>query len=204
MKPSSGTAILELMVGVFIAALAMVPLVSLDGAAGRYLRGMDERATANQTVRLIIDVITRDIRQAGFDPRGTGLVPIIAANASLLGLQQDTDGDGDIDRHSRELTTYAFRHAQGTLSRIIGQQSMPLATGLPADGFRLNYLDAAARILPMGADGLDDAAREAVRLVSVAVTVRDTLGKPLASARTSVAVRNRPRLTHTQSPESES
>ena len=43
-----------------------------------------------------------------------------------------------VDATSDEVITYVFRPIDGTLSRIVGHQSMPLLSGLPADGVRLS------------------------------------------------------------------
>ena len=81
-----------------------------------------------------------------------------------------------------------FNHSD----RIVGRQSMPLATGLPADGFRLSYMDNAGAVLDPDARGLDATERAAIGRVRVALLSRAASGESLASVMTEVALRNHP------------
>ena len=192
LRRTAGFSLAELLVASFVASVVLTSLVGFAAAQGRFFRRAQEQLTANQTLRLVLDVISRDLRQAGFDAQGTAVEPVLAASSMALVLQQDGDGDGLVDTGSREIITYAFRPEAGTLSRVVGRQSMPLATGLPADGFRLSYMDSAGAALDPDTSGLDATDRAAVRRVRVELLSRAASGEPLAGVVTDVALRNRP------------
>jgi type II secretory pathway component PulJ len=192
LRRAAGFSLAELLVASFIASIVLTSLVAFAAAQSRFFRRAEERLTANQTVRLVLDVISRDLRQAGFDAHGTAVEPVLAASSTVLVLQQDDDGDGIVDTSSREVITYAFEPTMNTLSRIVGRQSMPLATGLPADGFRLSYIDTAGAALDPGASGLDATDRAAIHRVRVELLARAASGEPLAGVVSDVTLRNRP------------
>ena len=192
LRRTTGFSLAELLVSSFVASVILTSLVGFAAAQRRFFHRAEEQLAANQTLRLVLDVISRDLRQAGFDPLGTAVEPVVAATSTTLVLQQDGDGDGLVDTESGEIITYAFRPEAGTLSRVVGRQSMPLATGLPADGFRLSYMDTAGAALDAGTTGLDAADRATIRRVRVDLLSRATNGEPLAGVVTNVALRNRP------------
>jgi len=189
---AAGFSLAELLVASFVASVVLTSLVGFATAERRFFHRAEEQLTANQTLRLVLDVLSRDLRQAGFDARGTAVEPVVAATSTTLVLQQDDDGDGIVDTGSTEIITYAFRPEAGTLSRVVGRQSMPLVTGLPADGFQLSYMDSAGAALDPDTGGLDATDRAAIRRVRVDLLARATSGEPLAGVVTDVALRNRP------------
>jgi Tfp pilus assembly protein PilW len=178
----------EVLLAVFVAALLLNALVSFAAMQVRAFRDTRRLLAAGETVRIALDVIARDLRQAGFDPRGAAIAPVAAASATALTLQRDEDGDGAVDAESEEVVAYALRLAYG----IVGRQSMPLADGLAADGFRLTYFDAAgAEIAPAGG-ALDAAALARVRRVRVALRLHAPGRGLLAAGATDVVLRNQP------------
>ena len=96
--------------------------------------------------------------------------------------------DGVIDSRSEELVTYRFRPDEGTLSRIVGRQSMPLATGLSSNGFKLSFFDGSGSAVDSGADAADPVS---IRRLRIALTLEDPRGRHLAGASTDVGIRNR-------------
>lgn len=187
-----GFSLPELLAATLIAALTMTALVNFTVVQSRAFARADTRLAASQDMRLVLDVISRDIRQAGFDAHGLAVEPIVAAGAMRLVLQRDDDEDGVLDSSGRERIGYLFRPGVGTLSRMVGRQSMPLASNLPPDGFRLAYVDRAGATLRTDGVDLDPAEREAVRRIDVTLITRDTDGAPLTSITTGVALRNLP------------
>jgi Tfp pilus assembly protein PilW len=187
---AAGSTLLEIVVAAGLASAALVSLVGVAathvGAYQRTVRGV----VASETLRLVLDVLARDVRRAGFDPAGIALVPVIDAAPGALALQADDDGDGGIDQRSEEVVRYVFQPERGVLRRIVGRQSMPLAEGLSADGFILTYVDGAGATLDPDRTGAVEPL--AIRRIEVSLMVRDDVGRPLAGARTAVGLRNRP------------
>lgn len=192
MTRNAGISLVEFLVATATASLVLASVVRFAASQAHVYRRMEERAAANQTVRLAFDLICRDLRRAGYDPRGTALAPIVAAGSTSLTVQADDDGDGRIDRRSGELITYRFHPNPGTLSRVVGRQSMPLADDLPPDGFRFSYFDGAGTPLVEGDGDFDRDRRLMIRRVRIALRVGEHADEPLAGGYTDVALRNRP------------
>jgi hypothetical protein len=163
-----GSGIVELLVGT---ALALVVLGSLAGAVGtgaRLLGTAGARGEGEDTVALAVDAFTFDVRRAGFDPAATGVPALSLAAGDRLAVAADLDTDGTVDPASEETIAYAC--AAGRLSRIVGQQSMPLADGVLRCA--LSYLDAAGAELAVPPGGLAGPERERVRAVVLDVALR--------------------------------
>jgi prepilin-type N-terminal cleavage/methylation domain-containing protein len=195
-----GFSLPELLVAMLIAALTMTALLNFTVVQSRAFARVDARLAASQDMRLVLDVISRDVRQAGFDARGLAVEPVVAASAARLILQRDENEDGMLDASGGERISYRFRPGVGTLSRMVGRQSMPLASHLPPDGFRLSYVD--ARGAPLRPDGVDltPAERAAVRRIDVTLMARAADGAPLTAIATGVALRNLPWMAAPDTP----
>lgn len=188
----AGLTVVEILVAILITSASTAALVGGVATLARAYRRIEERTLAQQTARLVLELVNRDLRRAGFDPTGSGLDPILAAGDHVLQIQADDDGSGVIDDRSEELVAYVFQPRDGILSRVVGRQSMPIASGLPPDGCRLAFLDAAGDALIDEGTGLDGPRRAAIRRVRLRVIVRDGTGTILADAASEVTIRNRP------------
>jgi Tfp pilus assembly protein PilW len=187
-----GLTVVELLIAILLTSASTAALVGGVATVARTYRRIEERTQAQQTARLVLELMSRDLRRAGFDPTGSSLDPILAAGDHTLQIQADDNGDGVVDDRSEELVAYVFESGDGTLSRVVGHQSMPIASGLPADGCRLVFVDAAgSQLLDAGA-GLDGPQRAAIRRVRLRAVVRDATQTILADAASEVALRNRP------------
>jgi type II secretory pathway component PulJ len=189
-RHSAGITIVELVVAFLIAAVSTTGLVGGVATLARSYRRIEERTVAQHTARLVLELIGRDLRRAGFDPTGAGLDPILAAGGHIVRIQADDDGSSVIDDRSEELIAYVFQ--DGTLSRVVGRQSMPIASGLPSDGWRLTFFDGAGGELADAGGELDGPRCAAIRRVRLRVVVRDSAQIILADAVTEIALRNRP------------
>lgn len=188
----AGLTVVEILVALLITSASTAALVGGVATLARAYRRVEERTLAQQTARLVLELVSRDLRRAGFDPRGSGLDPILAAGDHVLQIQADDDGSGAVDDRSEELVAYVFQPQDGTLSRVVGRQSMPIASGLPPDGCRLAFFDAAGGELVDAGAGLDGPGRAAIRRVRLRVVVRDATETILADTASEVALRNRP------------
>ena len=190
-RHDAGITLVELLMAILVTSAATAALVGGIATLARAYRRIEERTVAQQTARLVLELVGRDLRRAGFDPGGTGLEPILEAGDHVVRIQADDDGSGVIDDRSEELVAYVFRPDDGTLSRVVGHQSMPIASGLPSDGCRLGFYDAVGAPLADEGSGLDEPRRSAIRRVALRVVVRDATHAILADTATEVTLRNR-------------
>ena len=180
--------LIELLVGIGLSSTVLAGLVGVLAAQVTLHRRLEARAAAAQAVRLVLEVLSRDLRRAGFDPGAVGFAPVLGADGAGLLLQSDDDGDGTIDGRSQEATAYVFRPGSGVLQRAVGRQVMPLAEGLTEDGFSLTYLDETGVPIP-AAGGIPEADLRRIRHVAVTVSAGDAAGAHLVRAMTAVTLR---------------
>jgi len=124
------------------------------------------------------DFLVRDLRVAGFDPKGMGFSGLAQADVTSLELLADLDGDGSLDRNSSERIRYRLSADGRSLMRVVGDQVMPILDGLEAEGFALRYFDSTGAEIP-GPFPLEPAALGAVRAVEVTLRAR-RVGRPRA------------------------
>jgi type II secretory pathway component PulJ len=173
----AGFALVELLVSTAVAGLLLAGLVLLLDTALRASTAGTARVEAQQAVRWALDRLSRELREAGFDPRGSGLAAIEIAEPTRVRLVHDHDEDGAIDP-TRERVTYSWDASARILRREAGGGAQPLINDVHA--LTLTYLDAAGR---------PATAAPAVRSVRVRLEVGAR--PPHAVMETEVALRNR-------------
>ena len=151
---------------------------------------MDGLVAAGQSRNKIIvwDRSLEGVKQAGYDPAAAGVPAVSEARTDRLTLAADLNGDGTVAASSEETTAYVCALPAQQLSRIIGRQSLPLAGGVLACGFR--YLDATGTPLAVPPAGLDVPDRSRIRAVGLDLTLR-LRGTP-TTRRVVVALRTSP------------
>jgi Tfp pilus assembly protein PilW len=171
-RTSRGTGLVELLVGMALALVVLSALTAAFAAGGRLLVACGARGEAEDTAQLAVEAFTFDARRAGYDPAAAGIASITEASADHVTFTADLDGDGVVDANSEETTTHLCVPTGARLSRVIGQQSMPLADRVTSCGFR--YLDAEGAPITVLAGGLDAAGRSRVRAVALDLVLLPT------------------------------
>ncbi len=140
-RDTGGMTLVELLVGMLlglVAAAAMTMVLRVAAAASTRAGSEAERAIEAAAA---LDQLVRDVRVAGYDPRGIGIAPFTLTAADGLELQADLDGDGAIDASSEERITYRVAASSRSLQRVVGTQSLPILSDVASDGLRLAYAD---------------------------------------------------------------
>jgi type IV pilus assembly protein PilW len=172
----SGFGLAELLVSTAVAGLLLAGLVLLLDTALRASAAGRAQVEAQQGARWALDRMSRELREAGYDPRGRGLAAIEIAEPTRVRLVHDHDEDGVIDP-TRERVTYSWDATARILRREAGGGAQPLINDVHA--LALTYHDAAG----------DPAAAATVRSVRVRLEVGARA--PRAVMETEVALRNR-------------
>lgn len=122
-------------VGVVVAGVATLlrsgTLAYVDGTA---------RLEAQQSGRVALERMTRELRMAGLDPRGVGFPALVNPGPTGFTIQNDLDGDGIIAGRGERIT-YSVRGR--TLRRNAGGGAQPMMDGL--ESLSLTYLDGAGQ-----------------------------------------------------------
>jgi|GEM_PF-2405986 len=207
-----GSALIDTLVGTMMALLVVSTVLGLFEAQEQ-AQGMQDVYGSSQTVtRTVIDLMSRELRMATYDPTGTALTTspgpscpgvkqgIVSATPTSVRFQQDLDGDGKLLSPGEDVTYDVLGTQVRRTDAALGAPVV-LVDAAVANPLTFQYFDGSnppIALLPGGAPAqLSTAQRNCVAKIQVAVQAslpspnpRDPL--PLNStAETMVAIRNR-------------
>jgi len=137
---STGFALVELLVVLAVAGLVLLALTGLLQQGGQaYLAGTT-RLEAQQSARVALERLGRELRGAGIDPRGTGFPPLVNPTPTGFTIQNDLNGDGVVAGNPERIT---YSLTGRTLRRNAGGGAQPLIDDVEALAFA--YLDSEGR-----------------------------------------------------------
>ena len=176
-RAEAGHSLVELLVATAVMGLLMAATLSLLQSGIAAWGWGAGRIEAQQAVRVALERMARELREAGYDPTGAGIDAILVAESTRIVFQCDLNGNGLIDP-TRERVTYLLRPGETTLRRDAGGGAQPLAESVRR--FALSYLDSS------GAPTADPA-----RIASVRIDIETGRGRAEATMTTLVTLRNR-------------
>lgn len=122
---NTGLTLVELMIVLVLSLLLMSAVYLTYQVQHRESRVQHQVSAIQQDLRAVMDIMERDIRNAGCDPSEppAGIVGIAntsgafpASNMTILALGMDLDGDGAASG-SNEIVSYIWRNDTGILAR---------------------------------------------------------------------------------------
>jgi Tfp pilus assembly protein PilW len=150
------------------------------------LVAQNSQLDTQQAGRAVLDLFTREVRQAGADPTATGAIAALTfGSPSKLQIQFDRNGNGTID--AGETVTYEYQCAEGlcTMSRTVsGGSTIAFATSAPTGSTDVfSYFDTTGTsIVPAGSGNvLTPAQLTSVRRVKIALTLQRKNPDPQSS-----------------------
>jgi prepilin-type N-terminal cleavage/methylation domain-containing protein len=168
-RSAGGFTLVELLVSLLLFAVLALMLHEFTSAMLRGVALQQATAEAQEAAHIGVQLISRDLRGAGYRPRGGG-TGIQSADSHAVAVASDFNGDGDVD-DANEQVAYAFDAQARTLTRALGGSSpQPMLDHLAADGLELRFT-AADGTAVVGDDGLTADQRAQVRAVEVALTI---------------------------------
>jgi hypothetical protein len=199
----------DVLAGAALTLTVLASVASFSRAQSRALLAQNVYADSQTLTRSVIDLLTRELRMAAYDPLGTALATapgpncpgvkqgIVEASPTKIRFRQDLSGDGLTTGSGEDVTYEALGD---TIQRQDGGAApATLVSGIPAGGFALRYFDGSnppVELVPAGEPAtLTAGQRDCVAKVRIRVRAdvdNPTLAVPLASAAQSeVAIRNR-------------
>jgi len=148
----------------------------------------------DETARIAVEIMARDVRDAGFGLRHTPDGGLRSAGPYALGLARDLDLDGATDS-TNERVAYELDAASGQLRRQLGNAPpQPMVENLDRDQPLFRYRDGEGALIALGSE-LDPAERAEVRQVEITLLLRslhpvDPTREIVVEHHTSVGLRN--------------
>jgi len=205
-SPSGGFTLTEALVAMLLMSIVIAAVFS----AYRYqlfaIKGQDMQLETQEAGRGIIDLMTREIRMAGFNPRCLNVISGISdARPQLLQVQSDLNENGTTTDPANdaagEVVTYSFDSNTDSIERTEGLNGTPvqLISGMSSAALSLTYYDAnGVQLAPTGSPlALTPTQCGQVRRVKVTLQLQranpyQTGGAPLVSKFVSnIDLRNR-------------
>lgn len=135
----NGFTLVELLVALALTGLVMT-VVYKTFASQQKVYVMQENGSAmQQDLRSAMEIVSKDLRMAGYSPSRPGDAGIVTATASTLTFTLDSEEDGDLADDPGDRITYSLSGT--TLGRTSGA-GVPQPVGDNIDALNFVYLDA--------------------------------------------------------------
>lgn len=183
-----GFTLVEVLIAMLMGGIVLAAVMASFHVQHKTYLNQDEVVAMQQNARLAMDLLTQEIRQAGYDPTGNAGAGIVTATAGRLGFTQDINEDGDT-ADANEALTYGFSNANdGNQDGIADTGNAPLgrnsgtATGVGGSGFQRIAEDFQAvefyYLLDDGTRTLTPADLTKIRGIQVSLLARTAVADP--------------------------
>ena len=172
---NQGFTLAELMLAMGIMMVVITAIISLFTSLNRMYTTQGVAAGVQQVTRAGIDIMTRNIRMAGFDPLDTKTIGIVAAAEDNIRFTYDTDEDGTIATDGDEDITYLLNANNQLIQQKNGNSASNQSLVDHVSDLTFRYLDA---------DDMETSDPDAIRTVEVSLTVEEPAGRDKVLSRT--------------------
>lgn len=169
LRDPNGFTLVELMVSMGIGMVILAAVTTTFMSQTRIYNAQEQINEMQQKVRGALDILSRELKMAGYKPNGGGFNGVTYSTTQLR-VQADLNSDGAISTSStaNEQITYAFDNANEQITRAVGSGSAQiLAEHISA--FTFNYLDSAGAATTVSAN---------IRQVSITITAKTAKPDP--------------------------
>ncbi len=173
---TAGFTLIELVLSMAIMLIVIAAIISLFTSLNRMYTTQGVAADVQQVTRTGIDIMTRNIRMAGFNPLNINPVGIVQAETSSIRFEYDTNGSGTISNNGDEDVAY-----------LLNEENNQLVQQKNGDGPRQPLVDNVIALAFRYFDEDDDIVTNdlvAIRTVEVSLTVEEPAGRDQVVRRT--------------------
>lgn len=148
MRGEKGLTLVELMVTLVIVGIMGLALVGFLRSQHQTVTRQNDGVLATQNARAAVDMLARELRNAGYDPRGSGDAALTAMEVDSVAWTADLDENEGVTTFDPVADTYeevAYWHDTGSNTLVrwampsLGGAGVPVSDGV--DSLRLTYLD---------------------------------------------------------------
>jgi hypothetical protein len=192
---SAGSSLVELMISTMFITVLMAMSYTFARAAFLSVKAQDAKSDAQELLLMATDLLTRDLRLAGFSASGQPLEAVRAATRERVEVAADFDGDGATD-DPNELIAYSYSAEKHELVRATGGASpQPLVPNVPPGGLQFTFFDANGSEIPGDGALATEQRRRIHRIDVVLQTELSNTGAagrepPVSAVSTSICLRN--------------
>jgi type IV pilus assembly protein PilW len=131
-----GFTLIELMVALAVALLAMASIAMTFQMQFKTLKREEMASEMRDNVRAAVEMMTRELSMAGYDPSGSAGAGIVTAAASSARFTIDLDGDGALTGANEDI-----EYEYDSTDRTVKRNSVIIADNIT--GLSLTYYNAA-------------------------------------------------------------
>ena len=160
---TEGFTLIELMVSMGIGMVVLAAVTTTFMLQTKVYNAQQQINEMEQNARGVLDVITRELKMAGYKPNGGSFSGVTYSTTQLM-IQTDLDASGGISSSTtaNEQITYAYDSTNKQITRAVGTGSaLVLADNIAA--FTFSYLDSTGASTTTSAN---------IRQVSISITAR--------------------------------
>ncbi len=166
-----GFSLIEIMVAIAIMSILSVAMMKTYTGFTRVYTTQEVVAGVQQDLRGALNIMTQDIRMAGFDPTDSDNFGVEVATATNIRITSDTDMDGVVDESNFERVTYNLNAGTNQLQQILyettgSESTQPVVDNVTNVAF--TYLDANNAVTATLAN---------IRTVTISMTVQEPAGR---------------------------
>ena len=163
-ESDSGFTLIELLIAMAIGLILLGAMYGVFTTHNKIFGTQEQIAEMQQNARTAMDMMTREIRMAGYNPTGAPFDGI-TYSASQLQVKADLDGNGTIA--GQENIIYKHDSANYQITRNIGSGDQPLIENVQT--FTFDYLDSTGSATPTSAN---------IRQIRITITARTARPDP--------------------------
>ena len=166
---TSGFTMMELLVAMTIAMVILAGVTKTFILQAKTYNAQQQINEMEENARGVLDVVTRDLKMAGYNPNGATFNGITYNTTQLL-IQADLDASGGISTSStaNEQIAYAYDGTNKQITRTVGVGSASvLADNITA--FSFSYLDSGGAATTISAN---------IRQVAISITAQTASADP--------------------------
>ena len=174
----SGFTLVDILVGLAMASVLMVAMVSLFTSLGKSYTIQNVAADVQEATRGGVGLMTQNIRMAGVNPGGVSGIGIVSAAANSIQFTSDLNLNSDIDDTYEQISYYL--DGDRLMQQLFTGNPMPLVEKVTNLSF--DYWDENDKVIT---DLVAD--RDKIRTVIISMTVQEPAGRSKPVKRTYTA-----------------
>jgi type IV pilus assembly protein PilW len=171
---NKGFTLVEIMVTLALSGIVMASIYTAFLSQQRSYLAQEQVSAMQQNIRAGLDIMTREIRMAGFDPTQEAGAGITTASAGQISFTQDItnntgtgDSDGDVNDPGENIT-YSLYTTDGI--KKLGRNNQPVAENIEQLEFYYTLANGTQKTIPSAA--------ELAEIKSVQISILAKAGRP--------------------------